>query len=131
MSEVRPFVVNTYERNQPLVEMTVSCAICGHVQTVQRLPGAAPKYCPASSGEKFSPCQREAAKRRAKAWRDAQQGQSQPSHPAQPVVARPASPAPNLPAKPARPLTLLPRPQPASAPDELEYVNDPDISQDW
>ncbi len=47
-----------YTRKQPLVVREWQCAVCGqhHVQAV--LPGQAPKYCPPSNGQPYSPCQK-------------------------------------------------------------------------
>lgn len=66
----------SYTRDQPLVIMRWTCAICGASHERQQLPGNTPKYCPAPAGQKQSECQKEASRRRVKAHRAAKRQQS-------------------------------------------------------
>ena len=40
-----------YKRNQPYIQVTFTCSMCGKVQTIEQLPGATPIYC--------EPCRKE------------------------------------------------------------------------
>jgi hypothetical protein len=60
-----------YRRDQPEIEVTFTCSICGLTQTVNQLPGALPTICKPVGKEKQSKCQRKAAAERVKRWRKA------------------------------------------------------------
>jgi len=59
----------SYSREQPMILMSWTCAICGKSHQREQLPGNTPRYCLPSAGEKQSDCQREATRRRVAAHR--------------------------------------------------------------
>jgi len=80
-------VDGAYTRDQPVIVMTWTCAICGKSHQREQLPGNTPKYCLPSSGEKQSDCQREATRRRVAAHRRGQKTSKQSvTTPAKPVT---------------------------------------------
>lgn len=60
-----------YRRDQPEIEVTFKCSVCGLTQTVRQLPGTLPTICRPGPNEKTSKCQRKAAAQRVKDWREA------------------------------------------------------------
>lgn len=60
-----------YTRKQPLVMREWQCCVCGQHHSQAVLPGQAPKYCPPSDGDRYSPCQRLARTSAVKRYRTA------------------------------------------------------------